>query len=106
MLYRKRESHTRVILSLLQTEVLLERKAPGVGDVHAIQEGQQVHDADEGDDVPVDAVHELPLGRVRGTARGAVIVVGVRGARVVGVVARDHLLGLLVIEALVRCRIG
>jgi hypothetical protein len=93
---------TRVILSLLQTEVLLQRKTPGICDIHAIQEGQQVHDTDEGDDVPVDAIHELPLGRMRGTTRGAVIVVGVRGARMVGVVARNHLLALLVIEACAR----
>lgn len=79
-------------------------KGSGIRDVHPVQEGEEVHDADEWEDVPVDAGHELPLGGVRGTPDVELVIASVDGAWIIGVAAWEHLLSLLVVET--RARYG
>lgn len=83
----------------VQAQVGDEAKGLCVGDVDAVQEGEQVQQADEGQDVPVDAGHELPLRGVRRAddaelvvplpgGGGGVVVVLQAAVPVVGVVSR------------------
>lgn len=78
-------------------------KGSGIRDVHPVQEGEEVHDADEGQDVPVDAGHELPLGGVRGTLNAELFIARVDGARIIGVAARECPLSLFIFETRARC---
>jgi len=83
-----KKSLTCVILGLLEVKILRQAKGPGIRDIHSIQEGQEVHDADEGQYVPVDAVLELPLRRVRWTLHDVVIAIRVCESRMIGIVGR------------------
>jgi len=55
----------RVVLRAVHVEVLLEAEGARVGDVDAVQEGQEVEDDHEGDEVQVDPHRDLALGGVR-----------------------------------------
>lgn len=63
----------------VQPKVRYQAECLGVGDVDTVQEGEQIQQADEGQEVPVDAGYELPLGGVR-RADDAELVVLAAGA--------------------------
>ena len=50
-----------VVLYASELQVLDQGEGFGVGDVDAVQEGEEVEDAEEGDDAKVDLGHELLL---------------------------------------------
>lgn len=81
-------------------------KGSGIRDVHPVQEGEEIHDADEGEDVPVDAGHELPFGGVRGTLDVELIMASVDSTRIIGVAAWEHPLSFLIVETRARCSVG
>lgn len=95
LLARNLEQHIRheedderdIVLVAVQAELRGHAVDVGVGDVDAVEEGQEVEDAEEGDDVPVDARDQFALGGVRGAWDGQVGVVGVVVVVVVVVVA-------------------
>jgi hypothetical protein len=47
-----------------EVEVFLEAEGSRVGDVDAVEEGEEVEDAEEGDDAEVDSRYETALGGV------------------------------------------
>jgi len=63
------EDDQRIIVLVVvgDLELLREAKDIRVGDIHTIQEGQQIHDAEEGDDMEIDFGDQLALGGVRRT---------------------------------------
>ena len=72
-------------------QILEEMERPGVGDIDAVQEGQEIQDAQKWDQTPVDAGDHLPLRGVRRAADLELIILGVRSAGMVGVVTGDRL---------------
>lgn len=75
----------RVVLDAAHAELGLEAEGAGVGDVDAVEEGEQVQHDDEGDDVQVDLGRDAALGRVGRADDLADAVAVARGrGRVVG----------------------
>lgn len=84
-------------MGVLETELLLQAEDGGVGDVCAVQKGEEVEDAEDGDDAEVDFGDEFALGGVRGTFDEEVIVVFGVGVGDVGVVVVGGILPLLLV---------
>lgn len=68
------DGQTGVVLVARETEILHEAVDLGVGDVDSIQEGEQIQDDDEGEEVRIDSAGELALCRVWWTGHMELIV--------------------------------
>lgn len=95
------DGQDRVELGALELQVVDEVEGFGVADIDAVEKGEQVQDADEGDDVHINAPQNLGLGRVGraddggrvgGLLDAELLVVAAGGARRRGV-GDDALVG-------------
>jgi hypothetical protein len=96
---------TCVVLGLLEAKVLLQMKGFSICYVYSVQEGQEIHDADEGEDMPVDPSYDFSLSRVRRALNAEFVIVGIGKPWMIRV-ARKHLIPFLLVETRARCQVG
>lgn len=77
----EKNGQDRVVLDPAELQIIRQMERLCVGNVDTIEKGQQVQQADEGQNVPVDARHHLFLGRMRRTHdTELVVLVGTAGS--------------------------